>query len=305
VNFDGRALSGTSVLAAVVQSGSFAAAAKTLKLSQSGVSRAVARLEARLGLRLLERTTRSVTLTDEGKRFYEQVWPLISGIEELASSILDGRNTVQGRLRVKMHPVFSYFLQGARLKAFLETHPKLQLELVLGDQLGDVVGEGFDLAIFLGHPPSSGLIGKKLWDTRILTVAAPSYLKRQGRPKTPQELASGQHTVIDFRNPENGRPFNWEFHRGRKIVKVPTNGQLTVSDIATLHSTCLAGYGIAQVMDLAVKEHIQSGRMVELFPDWPDERFGLYALYASRSHLPAKTRAFLDFATTLFSDTDR
>jgi DNA-binding transcriptional LysR family regulator len=305
MNFDGRVLSGTGVLAAIVQSGSFAAAAKTLKMSQSGVSRAVARLETRLGIRLLERTTRSVTLTDDGKRFYEQIWPLISGIEELASSILDGRNAVQGRLRVKMHPVFSYFLQGALLKAFLEKHPKLQLELVLGDRLGDVVGEGFDLAIFLGDPPLSGLIAKKLWDTRILTVAAPSYLKRRGRPKTPQELMSGEHFVIDFRNPENGRPFNWEFHRGRKMVKVPTNGQLIVSDIATLHNTCLAGYGIAQVMDLAVKEHIRTGRMVELFPDWPDERFALYALYPSRSHLPAKTRALLDFVTTLFSDTDR
>ena len=119
MSFDERILNGTTVLVAVVRSGSFVGAGKALNLSQSGVSRAVARLEARLGIRLLDRTTRSVTITDEGRRFYEQVAPLLNALEDVAASVMEGRTHVRGRLRVKMHPSFAHFLPGPRLRQFL------------------------------------------------------------------------------------------------------------------------------------------------------------------------------------------
>jgi DNA-binding transcriptional LysR family regulator len=204
-------------------------------------------------------------------------------------------------LRIKMHPVFAHLLAGPRFKGFLESHPQLNIELITQDRLGDLVGEGFDLAIHLGEPPASSLVARKLWDTSIITAAAPEYLKRYGRPASPQDMRGSGHVLIDFRNPETSRPFEWEFHRGRKIVQVPTRGHLTVSDIVTLHNLCLSGYGIAQVMEFAVSGLIAEGSLIDLFPDWPDERFPMYALYPSRNYLPAKTRTFLEFVTSLVS----
>ncbi|WP_213805846.1 LysR family transcriptional regulator [Granulicella sp. dw_53] len=301
MSFDERVLNGMSVLDAIVQSGSFAGAGKALNMSQSGVSRSIARLEKRLGIRLFARTTRSVVITDEGRRLYEQIAPLLAGLEDAAASVVEGRTLVRGSLRVKSHPVFSHLLIGSRFKAFLEAHPELNVELVTRDQLGDLVSEGFDIAIHLGEPQTSSLVARKLWDTRIVTVAAPSYLKRYKRPAIPQELATEGHVLIDYRDPETGRPFQWEFHRGRKVVKVATGGQLIVSDIVTMHNVCLAGYGVAQVMELAVSKLIADGRLIDLFPDWPDERFPLYALYPSRNYLPAKTLTFLEFVSSLVS----
>ena len=243
--FDERMLNGMGVLTAIVDCGSFAAAGEALDMSQSGVSRSVARLEARLGIRLFDRTTRSVTLTDEGRRFYEQIVPLLGGLEEAAASAAQGATAVRGRLRVNMDPFFS--------------------RLVLG--LGDMVADGFDLAIRFGEPPVSTLIARKLLDTRILTVAAPSYLKKHGHPVNPADLESGKHVCIKFRDPLTGYPFAWEFHRGRKKHVITPQGRLTVNDVGTLHSACAAGQGIAQILSLGAESLLANGKLVELFPD--------------------------------------
>ncbi|MCR8958954.1 MULTISPECIES: LysR family transcriptional regulator [Variovorax] len=297
--FDDRVTNGISVLSAIVDSGTFAAAGDILNMSQSGVSRSIARLEARLGIRLLERTTRSVSLTDEGRRFYEQVMPLLAGLEEAAASAAQGAAAVRGRLRVNLDPYFSRLILGPRLGAFLESYPQLRLELITTDRLGDLVADGFDLAVRFGNPRPSTLVARKLLDTRMVTIAAPAYLKRYGHPKDPRELEKGHHVCIQFRDPESGRPYPWEFHKRRKKLVLETSGSLTVNDAGTLYSVCLAGHGMAQVMDLGVGPMIADGRLVEVFPDWPDERFPLYALHPSRHHVPAKTRAFLDFIVAL------
>lgn len=297
--FDDRVTNGISVLSAIVDSGTFAAAGDILNMSQSGVSRSIARLEARLGIRLLERTTRSVSLTDEGRRFYEQVMPLLAGLEEAAASAAQGAAAVRGRLRVNLDPYFSRLILGPRLGAFLESYPQLRLELITTDRLGDLVADGFDLAVRFGNPRPSTLVARKLLDTRMVTIAAPAYLKRYGHPKDPRELEKGHHVCIQFRDPESGRPYPWEFHKRRKRLVLETSGSLTVNDAGTLYSVCLAGHGMAQVMDLGVGPMIADERLVEVFPDWPDERFPLYALHPSRHHVPVKTRAFLDFIVAL------
>ncbi|WP_027213782.1 LysR family transcriptional regulator [Burkholderia sp. WSM2232] len=297
--FDERMLNGMGVLTAIVDCGSFAAAGVALDMSQSGVSRSVARLEARLGIRLFDRTTRSVTLTDEGRRFYEQIVPLLNGLEEAAASAAQGATAVRGRLRVNMDPFFSRLILGPRVGAFIDRHPDLHVELITRDQLGDIVSEGFDVAVRFGEPPVSSLIARKLLDTRILTVAAPSYLKKHGHPANPAELENGRHACIKFRDPLTGYAFSWEFHRGRRKMVVTPQGRLTVNDVGTLHSACAAGQGVAQILALGAESLLASGKMVELFPDWADEVYPLYALYPSRHHPPAKVRAFLDFIVSL------
>ena len=297
--FDERVLGGIGVMAAIVDGGTFAAAADRLGMSQPGVSRAIARLESRLGIRLFDRTTRTVSLTEEGRRFYEQVAPLMMSLEEAATSAAGGASAVRGRLRVNVNPIFSRLILGPRLQAFMERHPDLELELITRDTPGDLVAEGFDLAVRFGEPSPSGAIARKLLDTRVITVAAPAYLKRRGHPATPEDLARERHTCIEFRDPETGKPYPWEFHNKRRRITVQTRGRLIVNDPATLLSACLAGYGVAQILERGFESLLASKRLVNLFPDWTDETFPLYALHPSRHHPPAKTRAFLDFVVSL------
>ena len=296
--FDLRMLDGIRVVAAVVDGKSFASAGEALDMTQSGVSRAVARLEDRLGVRLFDRTTRAVRLTDEGRLFYEQAMPLLAGLEELATNTTVGASSIRGRLRVNVDPFFSRLILG-RLGAFLDSHPDLQLELVTRDQLGDMVADGFEVAIRFGHPRDSTLVARKLLETRIITAASPAYIERRGRPSEPKELESGRHTCIQFRDPESGRPFPWEFHQKRKNLTFNLRGQLTVNEAGTLQSVCAAGYGIAQLMELGAERLFAEHKLVNLFPAWAEERFPLYAYYPSRQHLPAKTRVLVDFVANL------
>ena len=297
--FNPGLLEGFAVMSAVADARSFGGAGEALDMSQSGVSRAVARLEARLGIRLFERTTRSVRLTDEGRRFHDRVMPLLSELEEATVNAAEGTAAIRGRLRVNVDPFFSRLVLGPQLGAFLDAHPDLEVELRTRDDLGDMVADGFDLAIRFGHPRASSLVARKLCDARVVTVAAPGYVERFGQPGHPRELESEDHRCIQFRDPSSGRPFPWEFHKRRTKIVVETRGALTVNDAATLQSVCVAGYGIAQMFELAEDRLLTSGTLLNLFPDWSDERFPLYVYYPSRHHVPAKTRAMLEFVASL------
>jgi DNA-binding transcriptional LysR family regulator len=207
--YDGRLLSGVTVLMAVVEAGSIVRAAEALGLSASGVSRALSRLEARVGARLLNRTTRSLTLTDEGRRFYERVGPHLDSIEEAAIEASGSANVVRGRLRVNVDPFFSRIVLASHVATFLEQHPQVKLELIMRDHVGDLVADGFDLALRFGDPPSGSFVARKLVETRILTVASPSYIARHGPPKHPADVAD--HACIAFYDAANVGPSSGSF----------------------------------------------------------------------------------------------
>ena len=294
MTFDGRVISNVGVLAAIVEGGSFSRAAEALGLSRSGVSRALSRLEARVGVRLLDRTTRAVALTDEGRRLYSQVAPLLTGIEDAVTVTSGSSVAVRGRLRVNVDAFFSRLLFTPHISEFLSLHPDLSLELIAKDQLGDLVGEGFDIAVRFGRPPESSLVARKLLETRTITVASPAYLKAHGRPAVPSDLVN--HACIQVRDSLTGQPIeNWQFRQGDKAVQVRTTGRLMVAEFGTMLGACLGGVGIARVKAIGVSHLLQQGLLVELLSDWPGESYPLYALYPSR-HLPAaKVRAFIDF----------
>src|SRR6202050_911815 len=273
MGLDGRVLSGVGVLAAVVESGSFVRAGETLGLTPSGVSRAVARLEARVGVRLLDRTPRAVSLTDEGRHFHAQVTPLLAALAEAASETARSAHAVRGRLRVNVDPWFARLVLGPRLPAFLAAHPQLSLELMVRDTVGDLVSEAFDVAVRFGEPEPSGLIARKLLETRIFTCAAPAYLARCGQPRHPRELE--RHECLLFRDPATGRPFAWEFHRAGKVVKVKVTGKLILNDLATKLTACAAGHGIAQSIEFGLDPLLASGELVQILADWAEERFPL------------------------------
>src|ERR1700723_2914983 len=207
--FDGRILAGGGVLTAVVEGGSFVKGAELLGLTASGVSRAINRLEVRLGVRLLDRTTRSVTLTDEGRRFYEEVKPHLNAIEDAAIVAAGAVSAVRGRLRVDIYPFLLPLVLAGRLGTFCERYPELSIEFVTSEHIGDLVSEGIDLAIRFGQPRLSSLIARKLVEAPILTVASPRYLERHGKPAHPSELH--RHRCLQFLDPYSGRPFEWAF----------------------------------------------------------------------------------------------
>ena len=291
MGIDGRLLAGMSVLAAVVESGSFTRAGETLGMSASGVSRSVSRLESRIGVRLLDRTTRALHLTREGARLYELAAPHLSGVEEAANAISGAAGTVHGMLRVSLNPVFARHVLAPHWPQFAARHPQLELTQVSLPDAGDLVAEGIDVAVRFGPQPSSSMASRMLLQTRVLTVAAPAYLQRYGRPKTPGELVG--HDCIQYIDPQRGKPFQWEFHRGKHVLPVPTRGRLTLSDVDTMVQACVAGGGIAQVLALGVERQLRCGALVELFPDWPDETFPLYAVRPSRRLPSAAVEAFI------------
>jgi DNA-binding transcriptional LysR family regulator len=297
MSFDGRLLSGMSVLAAVVETGSFTRAGEVLGLSASGVSRSISRLEARIGVRLLERTTRALHLTGEGTRLYELAAPHLSGIEDAANVVSGAAVTVRGALRVSLNPVFARNVLAPRLQEFTERYPELELMVVQLPDAGDLVAEGIDAAVRFGPQPPSSMSSRRLLETRVLTVASPSYLKKHGRPKTPAKLA--EHDCIQYIDPQRGKPFRWEFHRGKEILPVETKGRLTMTDVDTMIGACMAGAGVAQVLALSVVHLMAAGALVELFPDWPGETFPLYAIRPSRRLPPAAVEAFLEFCSEI------
>jgi DNA-binding transcriptional LysR family regulator len=290
--FDARVLSGIGVLAAVVEARSFARAATALGLTQSGVSRAVARLEERVGARLLQRSSRAVTLTDEGRRFYERVAPLLVGIEDAAGEAHETSRRPKGKLRICVDALVGRVLIGPHAAAFLAAYPDLSLDVVVRPHLGDLVAEGFDLAIRSGEPPPSALIVRKLLETRVLTCASRAYLERRGRPERPRDVA--RHECILFPDPSTERPYEWVFQRGAETVSVEVRGRLVVNDTATAFAACAAGHGLIQPLEIELRRRSDLD-LVQVLPDWSDERFPLYAYHPSRRLVPAKVRALIDF----------
>lgn len=292
MTFEGRILNGIGVFAAVVETTNFRRAATALGLTPSGVSRAITRLEERVGVRLFQRTARSVSLTDEGRRFYDAVAPLMQGIEEAASAAADAKARVKGTLRVCVDSLVARVLVGTRVGPLLREHPELDLDLVVRDHLGDLVADGFDCAVRFGEPDPSALVAKKLADTRVVTCASRGYLEQHGRPVHPGELR--QHAGILFRDPKTHRPYEWIFMRQGETLSVEPRGRMVVNDTATALAACTAGAGITQKLELELRA-TPGCDLIDLFPDWRDERFPLYAYLPSRRHPPARVRVFIDF----------
>jgi DNA-binding transcriptional LysR family regulator len=290
--FDTRLLTGVGVLAAVTEAGNFARAAETLGLTPSAVSRAVARLEARVGVRLFDRNPREVSLTEEGRRFHTQVMPLLAGLDEAAAEAAGAAAVVRGRLRVSVDPWFARVLLASRLQQFLARYPLLSVDLSTSNYREEMM-TGVDVAVRFGPPDQSSLIVRKLLETRILTVAAPAYLQKHGEPRSPHDLV--HHEALLFRDPQTGLPFPWEFQRRGEVSEVKVSGRLVMDDPSVAIATCLAGQGIFQSLAIGLAPLLSRGELVQILPEWSEELYPLYAYHPSRHLPPAKVRALLDF----------
>jgi DNA-binding transcriptional LysR family regulator len=293
--FDGRLLSGIGVMIAAIENGSFVRAGDALGLTASGVSRAIARLEARLGVRLFDRNPRRLVLTDEGQNFYDEVAPYFAAIADAAEDVGETTAAVRGRLRINVDPWFARIVLAPRLPELTARHPLLSLDLIVSNHREQMMAGGVDLALRFGPPDDSALIARKLLETRVLTCAAPAYLAQHGIPQVPEDVAG--HQALLFRDPQSGRPFTWEFHRSGQIVQVPVQGRVVTDDPSVALAACVAGQGLFQSLALGLDRWLAEGRLVQVLADWSDERFALHAYYPSRRHVPAKVRAFLNFVS--------
>ncbi|APZ52228.1 transcriptional regulator [Salipiger abyssi] len=253
-----------------------------------------------MGIRIFNRTARAISLTDEGRRFYETVAPLLAGIEDAAVSAGNSKAFVRGRLRVNVDGTFGHYVLAPRLGAFLDRHPELAVEIVVRDTVGDLVAEGVDVAVRFGVPEPSSLTKILLRETRVLTCAAPTYVATHGLPEHPDALAKG-HQCLLIRDPATGRPFQWEFQRGEEVIPFATSSRLMVNDTGSLLGTCLSGAGVAQLLEIYARDLIAQERLVHLLPDWADETFPLYAFHHSSNLISAKVRVFLEYVRDLVS----
>jgi DNA-binding transcriptional LysR family regulator len=298
VGFDRRTLDGLGVLQAVVAAGSFVRAGEALGLTQSAVSRAVARLEERVGVRIFRRTARSISLTDEGRRFYEAVGPHLAAIEDATVDAGRSSTKARGRLRVNVDAGIGQFVLTPHIQPFLAQHPDLELEIAVRDRMGDLVAEGFDAAVRFGQPQPSTLRARQLMRARVLTCGSPAYIARHGMPRHPRDIEKN-HQSVHMRDPTTGSHFAWEFVRGKQTVPVNAAGQLMVNEVGPLLAACLAGQGIAQILDLYAREFLADGRLVQVLPHWAEETYPLYAYHHSPQLMSAKVRVFLDFVVAL------
>jgi DNA-binding transcriptional LysR family regulator len=180
-----------------------------------------------------------------------------------------------------------------RLPELTTRYPQLSLELLVSNHREDMMAGGVDLALRFGPPSPSALIARKILETRIITCASPSYLARRGTPKVPKDIVN--HEALLFRDPQSGRPFTWEFRRRENVVEIPVDGRIVMDDPSAALAACETGQGLFQSFELGLAQWLASGKLVQVLPEWSDERFPLYAYYPSRRQAPAKLRAFLEF----------
>ena len=278
-----------AIFVRVVESGSFTGAAKALGLPKSTVSRKITQLEERLGVRLIQRTTRSLSLTDTGSAYHEQCSRILGEIEEANAAVTQMQSTPTGTLRITAPVLFGSTALSSLISEYMELHPQVNIDLILSDQRLDLVQEGIDVAFRVGHLEDSSLIGRYLGDVTAMLCASPEYIERHGTPKHPNDIH--QHQVIAA---SGWTQWSLKGPEGQE-VNINTKPRLTVNDLSSLYTLALAGTGIAALPVLISASAIKKKNLVPVLCDWPFEAHPIHTLYASNRHLSAKVRTFVDF----------
>ncbi len=286
-------LAGVQAFVAVVRAGSFVGAATALEVSTPAVSRSIARLEKALGVRLLHRTTRKVTLTDEGRAYHAHCARLLDGFAEAAEEVKLGRAAVQGRLRVDMPISLGRLVLLPALPPFLAAHPALDLHVGMSDRIVDLLEEGVDAAVRIGEMRDSGLVSQKVGQTRWGTAAAPCYLAGRPRPRRPRDLA--RMDCITFAYPSTGKPRAWEFLRGDEREVFEPTPRLVIGNAEATVDAAVLGMGVVQTLDFLVEPALRDGRLVRLLAGWDAPGPPISVVYPSNRYLSARVRVFAEF----------
>jgi LysR family transcriptional regulator, regulator for bpeEF and oprC len=283
-----------------VESKSFVKAAQSLGMTASGVSKAVARLEARLGLQLLTRTTRSLGLTHEGQRFHARCLQLLADFDDARTEATSATGQAAGTVRLELPTALGTLVVAPALPEFLARYPSVAVEVTLSERLADLAADGIDIALRLGALPDSGLIATPAGRFELITCASPRYLKARGVPSTPANLR--QHACLQFFFVQTGRPLDWVFQKGSRREVIQTHGALRMNHGEALVAATIAGAGIAHLPGFLVHQAVQSGQLVRLLPDWQSPGAPLSIVSPAGRHLLPKVRVLREFLTVLLRD---
>nr|WP_314543037.1 LysR family transcriptional regulator [uncultured Massilia sp.] len=289
-----------STFVEVVARGSLSAAARAEGIAPAMIGRRLDALEARLGVKLLQRTTRRLALTDEGAAFLEDCQRILAELEEAESAVSERSARASGHLLVSAPAGFGRQHVAPLLPSFLAEHRDVTVNLNLNDRVVDVVGEGIDVAVRIASLTDSNLIGVKLADNRRVVVAAPTYLKRHGTPRTPDELLRHNCLAISSEGSQRG----WNFRDNGQTVTVKVAGNMVCNDGEVLHDWALAGRGLAWRSLWEVGVAIEAGRLVPVLEDYAAPGNDIFAVFAQRRHLPLRIRLFVDFLRRAYAQPD-
>lgn len=287
-------LSGLGALLAVAEKRSFTAAAVVLGVTPSAVSQTVSALERRVGVRLLQRTTRSVGLTEAGARFVARLKPALDGVHEAFESLGELRDRPAGVLRLNLPRLGYVQVLAPKLAAFMQAYPEIELDVHVDDAFADIVEQGFDAGIRIGEMVEPEMIGVRVSaDLRMLVVGSPAYFATHPRPAHPRELHA--HDCINYRRRTRGSVYRWEFTERAKDFEIGVKGRLLVNDADLMLDAALDGLGLAYLLETSVAEHVRAGRLVSVLSDFSTPFPGFFLYYPSRAHLAPKLQALVDF----------
>ena len=286
-----------SVFAKVVELGNFARAAERLELSTSAVSRQVADLEARLQTRLLNRTTRKLSLTEGGHAFYERCVQVLVDLEEAEQAAAQTSLVPRGTIKLTCGQSFGLLYLAPAMAEFLERDPEVKFDVSLSDRVVDLVEEGFDLGVRIGALGPANLIARKLGETKLIACASRAYLEKHGTPRVPEDL--GKHNCVTYAYVPDSNV--WRFRDPEGVEQTVTvSGNLHANNGDLLTQAAVNGIGIVYEPDFIVGPALAARQVVRLLEGWEPAPLGIYAVYASRKHLSAKVRAFVDFMSARF-----
>jgi len=285
-------LAAIRIFVAIADQGSFVAGAKKLGLTRSAAGKALGRLEEYLGTRLLHRTTRKISLTTDGQKFYESCIQILNDLEEAEARVRQDKSLPKGTLRLTLTQAFGRIVILPLLKEFLETWPQLGIEINFTDRVVDIVEEGFDLGIRIGRFESdSQLISRVITKASPCLYAAPSYLAKNGIPQNLEDLRTHQLLIYGLQK----NFYNWEINSPNGVLNIiKGTSRLKFDSGEAIKDAAVEGLGIAHLPDFLAKNDIKSGRLVQILPTCRSEMIPVYAIYPNRKHLPARVRLFID-----------
>ncbi len=292
-------ISSIPVFVAVVENSGFAAAARKLGVSKSAVSKRITQLEARLGAQLLHRSTRKLSLTEAGERYFAHAIEALSAAREAEDAVLELQGEPKGRLKINAPMSFGRLHVAPLVADFMLHHSKIEIDMIMDDRVVDLIEGGFDMAIRAGTLPDSALVARKLAPCRNVLCAAPSYLERRGIPDEPRDLTD--HNCLHYAYFSDFH--EWTFIGAQEPIKVQTNGSYQVNNSEALLEAVIGGLGIGRLPTFIAGPPIATGRLVHLLKDYRMLEQTIYAIFPERRHLPLKVRAFVDYLLQQFGGT--
>lgn len=282
----------------VVEAGTFTRAADSLSLPKATVTKHVQALEERLRVKLLNRTTRRVTVTADGAAYYERTIRLLTDLDDIEASMTNARSNPRGRLRIDVGTSMAQLLILPNLAEFHARYPDIQVDLGVSDRMVDLISDNVDCVIRGGELTDQSLVARRIGNLEFITVASPEYLERHGTPTHPLEIEE-KHSIVVYFSPQSGRHYPLEFRKGEESVDITGPYQVSVNESNAYVTAAISGLGIGQITSFQATRHLETGALVRLLPEWTQPLLPIYVVYPPNRHLSAKVRAFVDWTAEL------